>query len=354
MNGLAVLLCLVPGDVFDPGAGEFLDRAVYYDEAFDNADSCYRAGDWEAAAGFFLEGLRAQPWDHVGVYNLACCYGLLDRADLASAYLLRAWRLGFRNIELERADGDFDPVRDDPVFTALEDSLEAAALREQALLGSELLLEIPGPFRCLVQTPEGFPDEGPYPLLLCLHGYGSTPEQFMRLWETAGEFPCIMVAPQAPAPFDTGQELGYSWIAEGYPAEKAREYILEVLDLLQARYPVDRVYLVGFSQGAGMAYLTGLRSPGRFAGIAPFSGWFPEEITDMEIEAARALPVRVVHGEQDGAVPLQQSLDAVALLASHGLDVSLHTFQGGHVFPLDQFREILSEFLGDAPEGGVL
>jgi hypothetical protein len=65
----------------------------------------------------------------------------------------------------------------------------------------------------------------------------------MRLWETAGEFPCIMAAPQAPAPFDTGQELGYSWIAEGYPAEKAREYILEVLDLLQARYPVDRVYL---------------------------------------------------------------------------------------------------------------
>jgi phospholipase/carboxylesterase len=354
VNVLAVLLCLFPGDVFDPGAGDFLDQAVYFDAAFDSADSCYRAGDWEAAAGFFLQGLRAQPWDHVGVYNLACCYGLMDRADLASVYLLRAWRLGFGNMELERADRDFDPVRDDPGFAALEDSLEAAALRERAMMGSELTLEIPGPFRCLVQTPEGCPDGGPYPLLLCLHGYGSTPEQFMTLWETAREFPCIMAAPQAPVPFDTGQDLGYSWVGEGYPAEKSRAYILGVLEQIQARYPVGRVYLVGFSQGAGMAYLTGLSSPERFAGIAPFAGYFPEEITDMEIEAARALPVRVVHGEQDGAVPLQQSLDAVALLASHGLDVNLRTFQGGHVFPLEQFREVLSEFLGTAPEGGVL
>lgn len=354
MIWLLLHVCLSSGDLFDPAAGDFLDQALYYPAAFDRADSCYRAGDPEAAAGFYLEGLRAQPLDNVGVYNLACCYGLLGRGDLASVYLRRAWRLGFRSIELQKGDTDFDPVRGDPAFTALEDSLEAEAFREVSLRGSELLLEVPGPFRCLVQTPEGFPAGGPYPLLLCLHGYGSRPEEFMALWESAREFSCIMAVPQAPFPFDTGPELGYSWIADGYSAGMAGEYILGVLDLLQVRYPVNRVFLVGFSQGAGLAYLAGLRSPNRFAGIAAFSGWFPEEISDMEIEAARSLPVRVVHGELDGVVPMQQSLHAVALLASHGLDVRLQTFQGGHVFHMEKFREILSEFIGTAPEGGVL
>ncbi len=214
MIWLLLPVCLASGDLFAPAAGDFLDQALYYPAAFDRADSCYRAGDPEAAAGFYLEGLRTQPRDHVGVYNLACCYGLMGRGD--------------------------------PAFTALEDSLEAAALREVSLRGSELLLEVPGPFRA------------------------------------------------------------------------------------------------------------GLRSPNRFAGIAAFSGWFPEEISDMEIEAARSLPVRVVHGELDGAVPMQQSLHSVALLASHGLDVRLQTFQGGHVFHMEKFREILSEFIGTAPEGGVL
>lgn len=346
MNSILLLLGLVSGGIYDPGAGAFIDQAGFFHEAFALGDSCYRAADYEGAAGFYLEGLRAQPWDGTYIYNLSCCFGLLGRADLAALYLRRAWNAGFRNMTFILEDRDFELVRTTEPFSSLVDSLSEVTLTETALQGETIVFRTTGPFECLVNTPEGYDGTEPFPLLLGLHGVGGTPEGFMRLWNVAREFPCIMAVPQAPCPFDTGEGMGYSWFEDWFPMTSSREYVLAVLDSLKARYNVGEVYLFGYSQGAGMALMTGLHAPERFSGIAPFSGWLPEEVTDQEIEAAAGLPVRIVHGEQDGAVIFDNAIHAVSVLAAHGCDVRLLPFQGEHRFEADLFRQILEEFLG--------
>jgi len=342
------LLCLglLSGGIYDPGAGAFIDDAGFYHEAFARGDSCYRASDYEGAAGFYLEGLRAQPWDATYIYNLSCCFGLLGRADLAALYLRRAWNAGFRNMTFILEDSDFERVREVEPFSSLVDSLSEVSLNETALRGELIVFHTSGPFECRVNTPEGYDGSEALPLLLGLHGVGGTPEGFMRLWNVAREFPCIMAVPQAPCPFDTGEGMGYSWFEDGFPMASSRDYIMAVLDSLEVRYNVGDVYLFGYSQGAGMTLMTGLHAPERFAGLAVFSGWLPEEVTDHEIQAAAGLPVRIVHGEQDGAVTFDNAMHAVSVLAAHGYDVGMLSFQGEHRFEAGLFRQVLEEFLG--------
>lgn len=346
MNCVLLLIGLVSGGIYDPGAGSFIDEAVLFHEAFDLGDSCYRVSDYEGAAQFYLEGLRAQPWDDTYIYNLSCCFGLLGRADLAALYLRRAWNAGFRNMPFILGDTDFDRVRTTEPFSSLVDSLSEVSATEAALRGETIVFRTTGPFECRVNTPEGYDGTETLPLLLGLHGIGGTPEGFMRLWNVAREFPCIMAVPQAPYPFDTGEGMGYSWFEDGFPMVSSRDYVLAVLDSLEARYSVGEVYLFGYSQGAGMALMTGLHAPERFNGVAPFSGWLPEEVTDQEIQAAAGLPVRIVHGEQDGAVTFDNAIQTVSVLAAHDYDVRLLSFQGEHRFEADLFRQILEEFLG--------
>jgi len=341
-----LFLGLISGGIYDPAAGSFIDEADYYHQAFAQGDSCYRASDYEGAAVFYLEGLRAQPWDETYIYNLSCCFGLLGRADLAALYLRRAWNAGFRNMPFILGDTDFDRVRATEPFSSLVDSLSEVAATEAALRGELIVFSTTGPFECRVNTPEGYDGTEPLPLLLGLHGVGGTPEGFMRLWNVAREFNCIMAVPQAPYPFDTGEGMGYSWFEEGFPMAGSRDYVLAVLDSLEGRYSIGDVYLFGYSQGAGMALMTGLHAPGRFAGVAAFSGWLPEEVTDLEIDEAAGVPVRIVHGEQDSAVSFSNAIHAVSVLAAHGGDVRLLPFQGEHRFEADLFRQILEEFLG--------
>ncbi|MFO7627674.1 MAG: alpha/beta hydrolase-fold protein, partial [Candidatus Fermentibacteraceae bacterium] len=239
-----------------------------------------------------------------------------------------------------------DRVRATEPFSSLVDSLSEVAATEAALRGELIVFRTTGPFECLVNTPEGYDGTETLPLLLGLHGVGGTPEGFMRLWNVAREFHCIMAVPQAPYPFDTGEGMGYSWFEDGYPMASSRDYVMAVLDLLEERYNIGEVYLFGYSQGAGMALMTGLHAPGRFNGIAPFSGWLPEEVTDQEIQAAAGLPVRIVHGEQDGAVAFDNAIQTVSVLAAHDYDVRLLPFQGEHRFETGLFRQVLEEFLG--------
>lgn len=351
---MAALLAFVP-DIYDPQAGEFLDDIPDAGELFADADSAYRAGSYELSASLYLEGLRAQPWNSGSIYNLACCYGLLDRAELAAVYLERAWNAGFDDIGHVMWDPDFESVRAEPEFSSLVDSLRMLAAEEEDRTGEELYFSAEGPFRCRVQVPEGYDGSGPYPLVIGLHGLGDSPERFAGLWEVVGEYDCILAVPQAPTPYMVGDRIGYTWYVgddEGSwtaSARQSRDYVLALLDRLEEEYSVSDVYLFGYSQGGGMTYMAGLHAPERFSALAPFSGWLDLTVlTPEEIEAASGLPVRIVHGEQDRVVEYSSSLFADSLLSAEGFDVRLTTFQGEHMFSRDGLRDFLEEFLGTA------
>jgi len=351
---LLLVFCLVsaPVDIFDPEAGSFLETTGNADEFFADADSVYRAGEYETAASLYLQGLQSTPGNSSAIYNIACCFGLMNRADLASVYLLRAWEAGFGDVEWAAGDPDFDNVRDDEVFSSLLDSLSTVAEEREEALGEEITFYAGAPFTCRVRIPEGYDGSEPAPLVVGIHGLGGSPEQFIGLWEIIGEYNCIFACPRGPVPFMVGDRIGYSWYTGETGEERhasavaSRDYVLSLLDALEDRYSVSEVYLFGYSQGGGITYLAGLHAPDRFTAVAPFSGWMDMSVlTGPELQAASSVPVRIVHGEQDRSVGYDAALQADSVLSSLGYDVELFTFQGEHMFMREGLTRFLDEFL---------
>ena len=346
-----VLSVLLSMDIFDPAAGAFLDDAPDADAVFARADSAYRIGDYETSAGLYLQGLQVRPWDSGSIYNLACCYGLLGRGDLAAAYLQRAWDAGFDDIGHIQWDPDFESVREDAEFAALVEELQLKADAEAEALGQQVFFHAEGPFSCRVKLPEGYDGSSPVPLVIGLHGLGGSPETFIGLWEVVGDYGCIFTVPQAPSSYMVGSRIGYTWFTGDdwvATATLSRDYVLTLLDTLEVMYNVSDVYLFGYSQGGGMTYMTGLHAPERFAALAPFSGWLDTDVlTEEELAAASDIPVRIFHGEQDRVVDYQGAVFADSLTSALGYDVELITFQGEHMFSRDGLRDFLDEFLGN-------
>jgi predicted peptidase len=96
-----------------------------------------------------------------------------------------------------------------------------------------------------------------------------------------------------------------------------------------------RVYLTGLSMGGFGAFSLALRSPERFAAVAPVCGGgnpFPPHGFDKKRKAAlQSLPFWVFHGDKDTAVALAESERMVAALKKQGCDVTFTVYPGvGH------------------------
>jgi phospholipase/carboxylesterase len=104
----------------------------------------------------------------------------------------------------------------------------------------------------------------------------------------------------------------------------------------------NRVVLGGFSQGAGMAVFTGLRHPGRLAGIVALSG-FPLLPATLETEAHAAnaqTPVFVGHGSLDPMVDVRFGEELRRALQSRGNPVEWHTYPIQHGVSPEELRDM--------------
>ena len=78
----------------------------------------------------------------------------------------------------------------------------------------------------------------------------------------------------------------------GASGQMTEEYVLAVLDALKSQYKIGDVYLLGFSQGCALTYLTGLHHPELFKGIICFGGWLQQDrVTLAQMQAAKGLRV---------------------------------------------------------------
>jgi len=327
-------------DIYDAASGEFLD--IDLTEYRETAWQAYQDGDWETAAKYYIALLQYDISDGGNIYNLACCFGLLGEADLAAQYLMRAYNMGFDDVEHMMWDPDFEPVRGAQVFDDAVAELQAIAAEENAGGGGVTYTMSNDLMPCNVQTPEDFDPEETYTLVLGLHGYGSSPDRFIRLWERFDNPGFIYAAPRAPYTFSTGSDLGYSWnnrdenSPELWPRtmRTTEQYVMHVVENLKGQYNIDKVYLLGFSQGCMMTYVVGINNPEMFDGLICFGGWVDNEwICEDAIMAASGLDVFIAHGNEDRMVEFVSGVEAYESLQGYGYDVTFYEFDGGHAVP---------------------
>lgn len=158
--------------------------------------------------------------------------------------------------------------------------------------------------------------ESPTPLVLFLHGGGESGDEIEvvkkhgppALIENGQDFPAIILSPQLP------DRRGF-W-DEDLLARFLQAYI--------ARNAIDptRIYLTGLSRGGYGAWRLAIENPELFAGMvvisgaapAPYAGWLGD------------LPIQVFHGDNDQAIPVDESRRMAAAIAKAGGNVSLTVY----------------------------
>jgi predicted esterase len=332
----------------DPKAGDFLDFPL--DSVSAAANAAYQKQKYAEAARLYLEALNHDITNSGDIYNLACCYGLLKKDTLAALYLTRAIRAGFDDLEHVARDPDFDSVRSSPVFASAFESASTRAQAAAAKTGLALTVDVGVLLPVYVHLPAGYDSTRAYPLLLGLHGYGSNPKQFSRLYERAGAPQVVYAALQAPYPMAAGKEPGFSWVTwskddssiQRTSSRLSSEYIVKAATELAARYKTSGTWLLGFSQGCGMAYSTGLRYPGRLKGIVCFGGGFDTtKFTFDQYEAAKVLPIFSAHGLEDRVVAHDYGEASRSFLKRHGFKVTVSDFKGGHSVPEEPLKQAI-------------
>ena len=175
------------------------------------------------------------------------------------------------------------------------------------------------PYRLL--KPETMEKGQKYPLVLFLHGFGERGTDNEKQLAGVGgaftkkqireKFPAFVAAPQAPA----------SWIAHpvfdkpiAMPA-KTTPTMLLVADLvvsLEKKHPIDpdRIYLMGYSNGACAVWELVERHPKSWAAAVPMSG----AGDPRHMAAAAHLPIWAFHGDKDATIPVQRMHELMSAL----------------------------------------
>jgi len=190
------------------------------------------------------------------------------------------------------------------------------------------------PYRVLI--PKNYSPSRPSPLIVALHGLGSTEDTFFdaygkKLPELADARGYIVVSP-----LGYRVDGGYGWGLGAPPSDPAtkRSRELSEQDVMQAlaevrkAYNVDstRVYLMGHSLGAIGTWLIAPKYPEMWAAIAPFSGFgSPNTVAQM-----KQIPQFVVHGDNDPTVSVVGSRTMVAALKAAGVEHTYIEVPGGN------------------------
>jgi poly(3-hydroxybutyrate) depolymerase len=204
---------------------------------------------------------------------------------------------------------------------------------------TEITQTLPSGREYVLETPGDSGDSGEErPLVVALHGYPSTPARLATVtgltnFAAANDF---VVA--------YGMGVDQAWNAGGCCGDAQADdvaYLREVVDSAASLTPIDRsrVYVVGMSNGAMMAYRAICEAPDVFAAAGVVAGALLDGV-DCEDTVVH---VYSIHGADDTTVPLHggvgysgidfpaqsSNLDRVGV----GSVVVMHTWDGGHAYP---------------------
>jgi len=183
------------------------------------------------------------------------------------------------------------------------------------------------------------PTEGA-PLLVMLHGYGSNERDLISLAPALDRRLRVL---SIQAPTHMGYEM-YGWFpieftpcgiavdreAAGKAAKRLGEFLRETIEKL--RPAGGKLFLMGFSQGAVMSYLTAFSSPELLHGVIALSGQLPDTLPAPDELSAelKNLPFLVIHGLNDDVLPIDKGREADRWLAGNVSDHTFREYPMGH------------------------
>jgi predicted esterase len=202
----------------------------------------------------------------------------------------------------------------------------------------------------ILEFPERYDSARTYPLLVALHGNGGTAAELDSGLASLDRTGILVAVPQGEHAKPAG---GYSWFLETsdrsiWEASDARtvDRVVELIAAIGARYRIGKVCILGFSQGASLAYMTGLRNPALVTGVLAIGGHFPDVDREgsilhlQDVINARNVKVFVARGRSDPHVSRRVFTDQQDFLKSRGYAVTAYEYAGAHYLTPDLLARV--------------
>jgi phospholipase/carboxylesterase len=181
--------------------------------------------------------------------------------------------------------------------------------------------------------PTQLPNPDAQGAIVALHGWGANCDDLVSLAPLVGLANYQWICPEAP--FNHPMPNGKMWYdlqsldAEGLA--KSCELLSQFIEDLPTLtgIPLEKTFLLGFSQGGAMTLDVGLVFP--FAGLISLSGYLhiaEEELQELSGEIFP--PILIAHGTEDTVVPIGAARNARQLFERLGATVEYEEYAMSH------------------------
>lgn len=188
------------------------------------------------------------------------------------------------------------------------------------------------------------------PLVILLHGYGSNEQDLLGIKDQLPDH-YTYLSVRAPQVLEEGSYQWFHKKGDG-PYDGASDELASSAQVLEAfvvkaaakyQTPPDKVFLLGFSQGAIMSYEFGLRHPQAVRGIAALSGkLLPVLRSQLKPDPTlQQLAIFIGHGAEDQRLPYTDGSEANSFLLGLGLEPEFHAYPGlGHSISDSEIQDL--------------
>lgn len=186
------------------------------------------------------------------------------------------------------------------------------------------------------------------PLMVLLHGRANYAKTIFTI-EGLLDPRFHVLALQAPFVSDKG---GFEWfkpneagrsdeITEVTRFKESEELLAKEIQTARAERGLENnpLVLLGFSQGAAMSFLLGLRGTLDVTAAVPMSGFLPQPVKNWEQLSTRT-KFLITHGTEDEVLPPSTSINAQQYLVSRGVYAEYYEYRGRHKMSLSCLHHV--------------
>ena len=211
-------------------------------------------------------------------------------------------------------------------------------------IGSKSIVNLDSPLKTVAQCKGNNIKN----VIICLHGFGDNAANFASLANDINVDDVLWLFPQGPRNYPMGID-GAQWFPLfNDPKDERRiseDSILQILYNVteHCKLETNKVFLLGFSQGAAMAVHCGLKSKEKLSGIISLSGFMiqPHVIKNSYSGELIETPLYVAHGNQDQVIFPATHYEMVDSLKDMGAKkVRSKIYPMGHNICQEETRDI--------------
>ncbi|MBN2788961.1 MAG: hypothetical protein JXR69_02075 [Candidatus Delongbacteria bacterium] len=331
-------------DKIDPlseDVGDFLNENLR--DYMITADEAYWEKNYEKAAQYYLYMLSHNVFDIISTYNLSCTYGLMGKPKLSAKFLYKAVELGFVDFKYIKNDADFDKVRGTEIFDTAIDSIGQMIKN----LGEIYHIESKNIMSYRLVKPLDFHPDKKYDLVIGLHGYAGSHDQFVKIWKYFYLPEFVFAVPQAPFPVQIGLAKEFRWEIEDQTEsildrsnKISEDYLVSIIQEIKSNNKVNNVYLLGLHQGTTVGFNVALKYPKLVDGLIAFGTKYDiDNITQDELNKVKNLKLFIANSSDDQFIDQEQCIKLKEGLQKSGISVDYHEIDGKYSLTKDILKK---------------